>query len=220
MDNLPSTSGRKFSFGSIIKTIASGTTIGAMVVSLMNEEQVKNIEDTLQKHKEQLEMLKEMVVGELFVNKEEYIEELKAALRKAKDEATEEKRRLYASYLTACCHPDNSDKGNRRIILDLVERIDFYGIRILKELMTRYNGKEAVDYFTSFFGGELSKNDILIQLDYLTSYRLIEKCTQEEIERFYARLGNVKARRPSNLSFYKRTALGEALYQFISKGLI
>jgi hypothetical protein len=183
MDNLPSTSYRNFSFGSIIKAIASGTTIGSMVVSLINDEQSKNIEDVLQKHKEQLEMLKEIVIGELFVNKEKYFEELKAALQKAKDEAVEEKRRLYASYLTACCHPENSDKGNRRIFLDLVEKIDINGIRILKGLTTRYNGKAAVDYFTSLFEGELSKDDIIIQLDYLTSYRLIEKCTQEEIER-------------------------------------
>ena len=73
MDNLPSTSDRNFSFGNILKALASGTTLGAMVVSLINEEQTMNIEDTLQKHKEQLEMLKEMVVGELFVNKEKYI---------------------------------------------------------------------------------------------------------------------------------------------------
>lgn len=219
MDNLPSSSDRNFSFGSILKAIASGTTLGAMVLSLMNEEQTKNIEDTLHKHKMQLEMLKEMVVGEFFVNKERYFEELKAALQKAKDEAAEEKRKLYASYLTACCHPDNSDNGNRRIFLDLVERIEFNGIRILKELTTRYNG-QRIEYFTSLFEGEWSKNDIIIQLDYLTSYRLIEKCTLEEIERYYARFGNVRIRRPSNLSFYKRTALGDAFYQFISKGII
>lgn len=220
MYNFPSTSDRNFSFSSIIKAIASGTTIGAMVVSLMNDDQIKNIEDTLQKHKDQLEMLKEIVVGELFVNKENYFEELKAVLQKAKDEATEEKRKLYASYLTACCHPLNSDKGNRQIFLDLVERIDFNGIRILKGLTTRYNGKEAVGYFASLFEGELSKEDIIIQLDYLASYRLIEKCTKEEIERFYARFGNVKSRRPYILSYYKRTTLGDALYQFISKGII
>ena len=220
MDNSPSTNDRSFSFGSILKAIASGTTIGAMVVNLMNEEQTKNIEDTLRKFEEQLKMLKEMIVGELFVNKEKFFDELKATLQKAKDEAVEEKRRLYASYLTACCHPDNSERGNRRIFLDLVERIDFNEILILKELTTRFNGNKTVDYFTSLFGGELSKDDIIIQLEYLTSYRLVEKCTQEEIESFYARLGNVRTRRPYNLSFYKRTALGDALYQFISKGII
>ncbi len=221
MDNVPSsTSKNMIPVRSFLKAAASVTPVGAMVVSLMNDEQTRNIEDTLQKHQEQLEMLQEIVLGELYVDKEKYLETLKAALQKAKDEAAQEKRKLYASYLTACCHPENSDKGNRRIFLDLVEKIDFNGIRILKGLTTRYNGKEAVDYFTSLFEGKLSKDDIIIQLDYLTSYRLIEKCTQEEIERFYARLGNVKARRTYNLSYYKRTALGDALYQFISKGII
>lgn len=220
MNNLPSASDRNFSFASILKAIASGTNIGAMVVSLMNDEQTRNIEDTLQKHQEQIEMLQEIVSGELHVDKAKYLEELKAALQKAKDEANEEKRKLYASYLTACCHPESTEKSNRRIFLDLVEKIDFNGIRILKGLTTRYNGKEAVNYFTSLFEGELSKDDIIIQLDYLTSYRLIEKCTQEEIERFHARLGNVKARSPYSLSYYKRTVLGDSLYQFISKGII
>ena len=221
MDNVPSsTSKNMIPVRSFLKAAASVTPVGARILSLMNDEQTRNIEDTLQKHQEQLEMLQEIVLGELYVDKEKYLETLKAALQKAKDEAAQEKRKLYASYLTACCHPENSDKGNRRIFLDLVEKIDFNGIRILKGLTTRYNGKEAVDYFTSLFEGKLSKDDIIIQLDYLTSYRLIEKCTQEEIERFYARLGNVKARRTYNLSYYKRTALGDALYQFISKGII
>lgn len=221
MENVHSSADKKIiPVRSFLKAAASATPVGAMVVSLMNDEQTRNIEDTLQKHQEQIEMLQEIVSGELHVDKTKYLEELKAALQKAKDEAVEEKRKLYASYLTACCHPENSDKGNKRIFLDLVEKIDINGIRILKGLTTRYNGKAAVDYFTSLFEGELSKDDIIIQLDYLTSYRLIEKCTQEEIERFYARLGNVKTRRPYNLFYYKRTALGDALYQFISKGIM
>lgn len=221
MDNIPSSADKKIiPVRSFLKAAASATTLGAVVVSLMNEEQTRNIEDTLQKHQEQIKILQEIVSGELHIDKAKYLEELKAALQKAKDEANEEKRKLYASYLTACCHPENTKKSYRRIFLDLVERIDFNGIRILKELTTRFNGKEAVDYFISLFGGEFTKDDIIIQLDYLTSYRLVEKCTQEEIESFYARLGNVKARRPYNLSYYKRTALGDALYQFISKGII
>ena len=221
MDNLPSSADKNtIPVRSFLKAAASATPVGAMVVSLMNDVQTRNIEETLQKHQEQIEMLNEIVSGELHVDKAKYLEELKATLQKAKDEANEEKRKLYASYLTACCHPENTEKSNRRIFLDLVEKIDFNGIRILKGLTTRYNGKEAVDYFTSIFESELSKDDIIIQLDYLTSYRLVEKCTQEEIERFYARLGNVRARKPYSLSYYKRTALGDALYQFISKGII
>ena len=220
MDNVPSFADKQIvSVRSFLKAAASATPVGAMVVSLMNDEQTKNIEDTLQKHQEQIEMLQEIVSGELHVDKAKYLEDLKATLQKAKDEANEEKRNLYAYYLTACCHPENTENSNRRIFLDLVEKIDFNGIRIMKELITCYNGKDS-NHFTSLFEGELSKNDVMIQIDYLISCRLIEKCTQEEIERFYARLGNVKARRSYNLSFYKRTAMGDAFCQFVSKGII
>ena len=206
--------------GTILKAAVSSTSIGTAIVSIINDEQTKNIEDTLRKHEEQIAMLKEIVVGELFVNKQKYLEELKATLQQAKDEPNEEKRRLYASYLTACCHPDNEDKGNRRILLDLVGKIDFTGVRILKDLTTMFNGKDAVEHFASVFKNRLSKNDVLLQLDFLTSYRLIEQCTLEEIERFYSRYGNIKTRRPIARYYYKRTVLGDNLYKFISKGIV
>ena len=208
------------SVGSILKAAVSSTSIGAFFVSLINDEQTHNIEDTLQKHQEQLDILKRIVIGELFVDRERYLEDLKAALQKAKDEANEEKRRLYASYITACCHPDNVEQENRRIFLDLVEKIDFTGVRILKELTTHFNGKEAVDHFSYIFREKLSKNDIRVQLDYLTSYRVIEQCSQEEIDKFLRRYGNIRTRTPRAMLFYKRTVLGDNLYNFISKGIV
>ena len=208
------------SVGSILKAAVSSTSIGAFFVSLINDEQTHNIEDTLQKHQEQLDILKRIVIGELFVDRERYLEDLKTVLQKAKDEANEEKRRLYASYLTACCHPDNVEQENRRIFLDLVEKIDFTGVRILKELTTHFNGKEAVDHFSYIFREKLSKNDIRVQLDYLTSYRVIEQCSQEEIDNFLRRYGNIKTRTPRAILFYKRTVLGDNLYNFISKGIV
>lgn len=208
------------SVGSILKAAVSSTSIGAFFVSLINDEQTHNIEDTLQKHQEQLDILKRIVIGELFVDRERYLEDLKAALQKAKDEANEEKRRLYASYITACCHPDNVEQENRRILLDLVEKIDFTGVRILKELTTHFNGKEAVDHFSYIFREKLSKNDIRVQLDYLTSYRVIEQCSQEEIDNFLRRYGNIRTRTPRAMLFYKRTVLGDSLYNFISKGIV
>lgn len=206
--------------GTILKAAVSATSIGTAFVSIMNDEQTKNIEDTLRKHEEQIAMLKEIVVGELFVNKQKYLEELKATLQQAKDEPNEEKRRLYASYLTACCHPDNEDKGNRRILLDLVGKIDFTGVRILKELTPHYSGREAVEHFSSVFKNELTTNDIRIQLDYLTSYRLIEQCSQEEIDKFHKRYGNRGSIAPRAKLYYQRTVLGDNLYKFISKGII
>ena len=221
MDNVPSSTVQNMiPVRSFLKAAASVTPVGAMVVSLMNDEQTRNIEDTLQKHQEQLEMLQEIVSGELHVDKAKYLETLKAALQKAKDEANDEKRKLYASYLTACCHPENAEKSNRRIFLDLVEKIDFYGIRILKELTTNYNGRKALDYFTFIFKDELDKNDIMIQIDYLTSYRLIENCSQDEIDKIHKRYGNRGEAAPKARLYYKRTALGDNLYKFISKGIL
>lgn len=205
--------------GSVLKATASSTSIGSFFVSLINDEQTRNIEDTLQKHEDQLDILREIVIGELYVNRERYLEDLKITLQKAKDEVNEEKRRLYASYLTACCHPDNAERGNRRILLDLVEKTDFISMRILRELTTKYKGKD-IDYFSQLFKEELSKNDVMVQLDFLTSYRLIEICSQEDIDRFNLRYGNRKSRHLIPRYYYKRTVLGDNLYLFISKGIV
>ncbi len=221
MSKVPSlTDKNTISVRSFLKAAASATSIGAMFVSLINDEQTRNIEDTLQKHQEQIEMLQEIVSGELHVDNTKYLEDLKATLQKAKNEANEEKRKLYASYLTACCHPKNTEKSNRRIFLDLVEKLDFYGIRILKELTTLYNGRGTLDHFTSIFKDELDKNDIMIQIDYLTSYRLIENCSQDEIDKIHKRYGNRGEFAPKARFYYKRTALGDSLYHFISKGIL
>ena len=89
----------------------------------------------------------------------------------------------------------------------------------LKELTTKYNGK-GIDYFSQLFKEELSKNDVMVQLDFLTSYRLIEICSQEDIDRFNLRYGNRKSRHLIPRYYYKRTVLGDNLYLFISKGIV
>jgi hypothetical protein len=204
---------------SLFTSLISTSRIGAAIVNALNEEQIANIEDTLRTHWEQIELLKEIVIGELYVNKERYLEDVKNSLQRAKDEATAEKRKLYATFLTACCHPDNSDCNNHRIFLDLVEKIDFLDLQILREFPLHPYSKE-VNQLIRGFNGALSKNDMMIRLDYLISYRLIEQCSKDKMGVINKRRGKITPMHPERRHFYRKTVLGDNLYQFIKMGIL
>lgn len=204
---------------SLFTSVLSTSRLGTAIVNALNEEQIANIEDTLRIHGEQLELLKEIVIGELYVNKEKYLDDIKSSLQRAKDEATAEKRKLYATFLTACCHPDNIDCNNHRIFLDLVEKIDSLDLQILREIPLHPYSKE-VNQLIRGFNGALSKNDMMVRLDYLISYRLIEQCSKDELERVTKRGGNRGLIHPELRHFYRKTILGDNLYQFIKRGIL
>lgn len=203
---------------SLFTSLISTSHLGAAIVNALNEEQIANIENTLQMHGDQINLLKEIVIGELYVNKRKYIENIKNALQRAKDEATLEKRKLYATFLTACCHPDNSDCNNHRIFLDLVEKIDFINLQILRELPLSPYGKE-VNQLIQVMKNSLSRNDMMVRLDYLVSYRIIEQCSMEELETISKRGGNRALMHSGLRHFYRKTTLGDNLFQFIKKGI-
>ncbi len=203
---------------SLFTTVFNISAIGTAIVHALNEEQTANIEDTLRIHKEQIDLLKKIVIGEIYVNKAKYLEEIKATLQRAKDEVVKEKRRLYATYLTACCHPDNSVCNNLRIFLDLVERIDFIDLKILQELPPHPYCKE-INQLIRAFENSLSKNHMMVRLDYLISHRLLEQCSKDEIEKITKRGGNRALIHPETRLYFRKTALGDNLYQFIKRGM-
>ena len=55
----------------------------------------------------------------------------------SKDEIDENKRIMYAKYLTACCHIDNAENRCKRMFLELMEKIDGLDFYILKSLKVR-----------------------------------------------------------------------------------
>lgn len=66
---------------------------------------------------------------------------------------------------------------------------------------------------------KLSKLDIQIHVEHLSSLEVIERCDKEEVDRFNQRLGNVRPieRSFKKLNFYQRTYLGDGIHSFLSK---
>ena len=185
--------------------------------------QYNNLVDILNSHIEQFNMLKEIVIDKLYVNSYERIRDLHETFAKAKDELNEEKRKLYASYLTSCCHIDYSKSFNKRTFLDIIGRIDTIDIYILKIISESKLFEDSVksiissDYFKT---KEIKKSDVEIHIDYLMSFRLIEVYTEDTANVIFPKqsYGNI-APNPfnKNVTFYRLTRLAKELLIFISK---
>ncbi len=180
--------------------------------------QYNNVVDFLQKLKERLEWLNEIVLGKLFVEEPVIKRDLMQTIQIAKDEMVSEKRDLYASYVTACCHPENKDWSRKQIYLRKIEQLDYLGIGILKVLEKPSNEGSIVKAIS--MDSPLSdKEDVLAQLWDLESLGLAERISAKDYYETQRRGGNRMPRNSENIIIYKRTKLGDGLYNFIIKGI-
>lgn len=185
--------------------------------------QYNNIVDVLKKHSEQIRLIKDILIDNIYINSPMYAKDLLITVQKAKDEFNEEKRLVFASYLTACCHKENSNNPNKDLFLDYIARLDFIDIFILQNLTMFYNGKNVVEYCTSEYNRKhantVSKLDIQIHVEHLSAIGVIERCDKEEVDRFNQRYGNRQPREKvfKKLNYYQRTYLGNGIYSFLRK---
>ncbi len=170
--------------------------------------QYNNIVDVLTTHAEQISKLKDSCLDKSYRTSPDYVKDVLSTIQIAKDELNEEKRKIYATYLTACCHKDNTSDKNKSIYLDYLGRIDFLDCYILKSLTRFYNGRNA-----------LENSYLSYKREHLVSMGLIERCDKEEVDKFNQRVKNVLPRDKSfkNLNFYQRTYLGDELYNYIMR---
>lgn len=224
MENeLEKTSKVKFLFESIVKIAANiqhpVSGVGAnLYFDYQNVVQYNNIVDFLQKLKERLEWLNEIVLGKLFVEEPVIKKDLMQTIQIAKDEMISEKRDLYASYVTACCHPDNKDWSRKQIYLRKLEQLDYLGIKILQVLKSQSIESRIINKIKQS-DTSTDNEDVLAQLWDLESLGLVEKISAKEYNETLRRGGNRMIRNPENVVLYKRTKLGEGLYGFIIKGI-
>ena len=224
MENeLEKTSKLKVLLESIVKIVANGQHpvlgIGAnLYFDYQNALQYNNVVDFLQKLLERLEWLNEIVLGKLFVEEPVLKKDLMQAIQIAKDELISEKRDLYASYVTACCHPDNKDWSRKQIYLRKIEQLDYLGIGILK-ILEKHSREDSIVKTMSENKVFTDNEDIRAQLWDLESLGLAEKISAKDYYDTQRRGGNRMVRNPENVYLYKRTKLGDGLYNFIVKGI-
>ena len=197
------------------------STISRLVQGLRHKEELENINDTLRKCINSLDIIKEALIDKDFFRKTPvYEEDLLSVLQKAKDEVIEEKRRLYANFLAACRCPENIDCNSKPKYLRIVEQIDYLDVCILNYLNRFRSENSIVEWVRNSYIKEIGADDILIHLESIEPLGLIEKIGGEEYEKnFCKRGGNRRLRHPEDVHFYKRNRFGEGFYNFLIKGI-
>lgn len=211
---------------SILKALGSCYPATAPLASLLsdfqNQKQYQLIEDTLNKFFAMIERLDERVRNIEYMNSQECICDLLRTVDYAKDELDEEKRIIYAKYLTACCHIENANSRFKRIFLDYMGKIDGLDFYILRSLNTTFNCKNVIEDVESSYNYKykcnITKKEVLNHVYYLTSLGLIEMSDEEEVVKFLKRYDEKTSGKTFKKSYmYQRTTLGDDLYQFIKK---
>lgn len=220
-----------FALSSIIQLVKSAINLAVPELSFVVDQfanyqqtvQYNNIVDILNKHSQQIKLLMEAVINQDYIKSSRYANDVLLTVQKAKDELDSEKRAVYASYLSACCHKDNTSDKNKLIYLEILGRINYLDFYILKQLSKLFNGKNAIESCMSSFNlkhkENIDKLDIQIHLEYLLSLGLIERCDKEEVDTFYqrVRVEVPKGKLFKNYNYYQRTYLGDNLLKFINK---
>jgi hypothetical protein len=202
----------------IVGTTAHPLLGGALTIcyDYQNTIQYNNIIDVLRDFEEQLRNLKVRIDR---IDQED-IPVIQQTIQIAKDDMMPEKRKLYASFLVACCHPNNSKCKIKPIYLNKLQQLDSLGLFILKNINGYKRERTIINDVRKIYDNSIENEDILSCLCNLeSSLGLLEKRNAEELMSERSRRGgNRRILNPENVFYYKRNYLGEGLYNFIIKG--
>lgn len=127
---------------SCVKAIASQIPIVSGVSSLYadwkNSTEFSNIYHLIDCHARTLEKLQEKVDLE-FLRSDDYAYILHKTILKARNEIRENKRKLFAEFLTQSCLTKNSENTDKLIFLEMLDKIEIEHIMLLKYLTQKKN---------------------------------------------------------------------------------
>jgi hypothetical protein len=139
----------------------------------------------------------------------------KDKIQKAKDELNAEKRKMYATYIMACIHPNSIGCSNKSIYMNLLDQLDYLSVYILRQLDYYTTEKRLVEKM----GQNYDKEVIQVHLWGLQPCGLVDKISAKEYESLNKRGGNRRLLHPEGVFLYKRTGLGDSFLNFIVKGM-
>lgn len=207
----------------VLSAFPCASAISSIFSDWQNHIQYKSIQVVLTKHLNKITEL-ESKVDKKFCNSEDYGYITLQTIMKAKDEVKEQKRELFANFLTSCCLLDNSQSLNKNMFLDLVVRMENFHILLLKVLDNEYSTFGSLYFINSHLNEKVSSNldkyEVEYNLDYLVSLGLAVKVDQTIYKHFFEQVG-LKGGTTDLLSnkIYYRTPLGEELILFLKDSL-
>ena len=177
---------------------------------------MNNVIDVLNELRNRIDSIEKKTGRNLYYDKLVFEEDILPTLQKAKDEVNLYKRKLFASFIAACIHPDNIDCSNKQIYFSYLEDLDYLSVCILNNLNSFHTEWQLIEKLDCNYNIET----IRVHLWNLTSHDLVNEISGEEYEKlFLKRCGNIRARHPERVTLYKRSNLGNEMLSFILKGL-
>jgi len=216
--DISKTSGAEFISHQLLKFVVNPNPIAALVngfCDYLNMLQINNIIDLLNELKDKIDFVEEQIQGKLYVDPPVFKDDVLPTLQKAKDELNAEKRKMYATYIMACIHPDSIDCSNKSIYMNLLDQLDYLSVYILKQLDYYTTEKRIVEKM----GQNYDKEVILVHLWGLQSCGLVDKISAKEYESLNKHGGNRRLRHSEGVFLFKRTDLGNSFLNFIVKGM-
>lgn len=215
---LSKTSGAEFISHQLLKFVVNPNPMAALVngfCDYLNMQQVNNIIDVLGELKDKIDYVEEQIHGKLYVDPPVFKDDILPTLQKAKDELNAKKRKMFATYIMACIHPDSLDCSNRSIYMNLLDQLDYLSILILKQFDYYTTEKRLIEKI----GQSYDKEILLVHLWQLQPCGLIDKISAKEFENLNKRCGNRRLLHSEGVYLYKRTGLGDSFLNFIVKGM-
>lgn len=212
------TSSAEFISHQLLKFVVNPNPMAALVngfCDYLNLLQINNIIDVLNELKEKIDFVEEQIHGKLYVDPPVFKDDVLPTLQKAKDELNAEKRKMYATYIMACIHPDSFGCSNKSIYMNLLDQLDYLSIYILKQLDYYTTEKILVEKIGQNYDNEVT----LVHLWQLQPCGLVDKISAQEFESLYKSRGNLRMRHPEGVFLYKRTGLGNSFLNFIVNGM-
>ena len=212
------TSGAEFISHQLLKFVVNPNPIAALVngfCDYLNMLQVNNIIDVLNELKDKIDFVEEQIHEKLYVDPPVFKDDVLSTLQKAKDELNVEKRKMYATYIMACIHPNSIDCSNKSIYMNLLDQLDYLSVHILRQLDYYTTEKKIVEKMRQNYDKEV----IQVHLWGLQSCGLVDKISAKEYESSDKRGGNRRLLHPEGVFLFKRTDLGNSFLNFIVKGM-
>lgn len=163
---------------SCLKAVATQIPIVSAAASFYsdwrNQIEYKNIYNLIEEHAKLLQEIKDSLDNN-YLQSEDYAYTLHKTILKAKNEIRENKRKLFAEFLTRSCVLKNSGNTDKMIFLEIIDKIELEHVTLLRYL---YGKKDSIkDGWTidMFMAREtkLSEERLRFMIQYFISIGLV-----------------------------------------------
>lgn len=211
------TTGAEFILIQLLKFVANPNPIAATITAFcdgINTSQVNNIIEVLNELNLKIDCIERQIGIKPYIDIQTFTDDILPILQKSKDEFNAQKRKLYATFLAACIHPDSLNCSNKLIFANYLDRLDYLSIYILNNIKSYCTERQLIEIIDS----KEDKDTILVHLWNLKSLDLVESITADEYEKS-SRFGNRRLLNSKNVLLYKRSNLGNEFLNFMLKGI-